>query len=108
MDVSLARANLWDVSARMLAFVLPRGSRQGVFHAPVRVQIVGMSQRIASFGPVNFSWFSEILRTSQLKSSFLEVDDSLLRRNSWDVLAKTLVSGGGCFSRTSKFVGRLS
>ena len=51
VDVSLARANLWDVSARMLAFVLPRGSRQGVLHAPVRVQIVGMSQRIASFGP---------------------------------------------------------
>ena len=47
VDVSLARANLWDVSARMLAFVLPRGSRQGVYHAPVRVQIVGMSQRIA-------------------------------------------------------------
>ena len=55
VDVSLARANLRDVSARMLAFVLPGGSRQGVFHAPVRVQIVGMSQRIASFGLSNFS-----------------------------------------------------
>ena len=55
VDVSLARANLWDVSARTLAFVLPRGSRHGVFHAPFRVQIVGMSQQIALFGPVNFS-----------------------------------------------------
>ena len=55
VDVSLARANLWDVSARTLAFVLPRGSRQGVLHAPVRVQIVGMSQAVALFGPVNFS-----------------------------------------------------
>ena len=55
VDVSLARANLWDVSARMLAFVLPRGSRQGVFHAPVRVQIVGMSRKTAPFGPNNFS-----------------------------------------------------
>ena len=55
VDVSLVRANLWDVSARMLAFVLPKGSRQGVFHAPVRVQIAGMSQRIASFDAFNFS-----------------------------------------------------
>ena len=29
--VSLVRANSWDVSARTLAFALPRGSRQGVF-----------------------------------------------------------------------------
>ena len=49
VDVSIARANLWDVSARMLAFVLPRGSRQGVLHAPVRVQIVGMSQAVSWF-----------------------------------------------------------
>ena len=55
VDVSLARANLWDVSARTLAFVLPRGSRQGVLHAPVRVQIVGMSSKKAPFGPKNFS-----------------------------------------------------
>ena len=55
VDVSLARANFWDVSARTLAFVLPRGSRQGVYHAPVRAQIVGMSQRIALFGAVNLS-----------------------------------------------------
>ena len=85
MDVSLVGANLWDVSARTLAFVLPRGSRQGVYHGPVRVQIVGMSHKTAPFGPVNFSRFSEILRTSQLKRSFLEVDDSLLRPDSWDV-----------------------
>ena len=55
VDVSLVRANLWDVSARTLAFALPRGSRQGLLHAPVRVQIVGMSQAVALFGPVNFS-----------------------------------------------------
>ena len=31
------------------------GAAMGVFHAPVRVQIVGMSQAVALFGPVNFS-----------------------------------------------------
>ena len=55
VDVYLVRANLRDVSARTLAFVLPRGSRQGAFHAPVRVQIVGMSRKTAPFGPVNYS-----------------------------------------------------
>ena len=30
------------------------GSRQGVLHAPVRVQIAGMSQAVALFRPVSF------------------------------------------------------
>ena len=38
-----------DVSGGALVSAFPRGGRQGVYHGPVRAQIVGMSQAVCLF-----------------------------------------------------------